>query len=57
MLKFHHAKAGKAVIAKMPVVMHQSVKLMQEKIRAMMPKLIAIERESIAQMPAAVGRR
>ena len=50
MLAFYKSPAGQAVIAKMPLVMQESTKLMQQRMGALMPKVIAIEKESIAKM-------
>lgn len=55
MLKFYRSRVGKAVIAKMPLVMRGSIEMMQDRMRAIMPKVIKIEQDSFAQLKAASG--
>lgn len=52
MLSFYKTEAGKAVIAKMPVVMQGSMQLMQERMKVMMPKLQKIQKEALAEIKA-----
>jgi len=50
MLKFYKSPAGQAVIAKMPLVMQNSMQMMQGKMSAMMPKLQKLQQETIEHL-------
>lgn len=52
MLKFYKTPAGKAVIAKMPVVMQNTVQMMQGQMAEMMPKIQQLIADSTSQMQA-----
>ena len=52
MLEFYRSEAGKAVIAKMPVIMQNSMQLMQQKMGSMMPKIQEIQQAAIAKIQA-----
>ena len=53
MIKFYKSKAGRAVIAKMPIVMQNTMGLMQQKMASLMPKIQQMEKDAIAQVKAA----
>lgn len=50
MLDFYRSPTGQAVIAKMPVVMQNSMQLGQSKMRTMMPKLQQLQQETMARL-------
>jgi len=52
MLAFYRTDVGRAVIAKMPVVMENSMAEMQESVRTMMPKIQAVQNDIMARMRA-----
>lgn len=52
MLAFYRSEVGQAVIAKMPVVMQNSIQAMQARVAALMPKLQQLQRETVAQLIA-----
>lgn len=52
MLEFYRSDAGKAVIAKMPVIMQNSMQLMQQKMGSMMPKMQEIQQAAITKIKA-----
>lgn len=52
MLQFYKSEAGKAVIAKLPLVMQHSMQAMQSRMTAMMPKLQRLQQESIETLKA-----
>jgi uncharacterized protein len=52
MLAFYRTDAGKAVIAKMPLVVHNTMQMMQQMMTALMPKMQQIEQEYIAKLKA-----
>lgn len=52
MLAFYRTDAGKAVIAKMPLVMQKAMQMVQQQMLALMPKLQAIERDCVARLKA-----
>ncbi|WP_295802505.1 DUF2059 domain-containing protein [uncultured Microbulbifer sp.] len=52
MLEFYKSDAGKAVIAKMPVIMQNSMQLMQQKMGSMMPKIKEIQQAAITKIKA-----
>jgi uncharacterized protein len=53
MIDFYKSDAGKAVIAKMPVVMQNTMQMVQEQMAALMPKLQQIERDYLTKLKAA----
>ena len=52
MLEFYRSDAGKAVIAKMPVIMQNSMQLMQQKMGSMMPRMQEIQQAAITKIKA-----
>jgi uncharacterized protein len=52
MLKFYKTPAGKAVIAKMPVVMQNTVQMMQGEMAEMMPKMQQLMADTANQIKA-----
>jgi uncharacterized protein len=52
MLDFYRTDAGRAVIAKMPLVMQHSVAAMQANMRTMMPKIQEVQQDIIARLRA-----
>jgi uncharacterized protein len=58
MLSFYQSPAGRAVIAKMPLVMQNSMQAMQGRMAALMPKIqqiVAQSVEKVKKLPAAKG--
>ena len=53
MLDFYRSDVGKAVVAKMPVVMQNSMKLTQGRLAAIMPRMQALQKDYMARMAAA----
>jgi hypothetical protein len=53
MLAFYRSDAGKAVVAKMPLVLQNSMKLAQERLGAVMPQVQALQQEYLAKIEAA----
>lgn len=56
MLAFYRSQSGQAVVAKMPIVMENTVRLMQAHMAAMSPKVQKLQRETIAQLWASEHR-
>jgi uncharacterized protein len=52
MLDFYQTKTGQAVIKKMPVVMQHTMKMMQNRMTVIMPKIQQIQKESIERLKA-----
>lgn len=52
MLDFYRSEPGQAVIAKMPVVMQNTMQAMQERMAVMMPKILQLQQEAIAELKA-----
>jgi hypothetical protein len=52
MLKFYRSKAGKAVIAKMPMVMQGTMTMVQGQLQRMMPRMQQIQEETVNQLQA-----
>jgi hypothetical protein len=52
MLEFYRTDAGQAVIAKMPLVMENTMAVMQEDLRVMMPRIREIQEDTIARLRA-----
>jgi hypothetical protein len=52
MLDFYRSESGQAVIAKMPVVMQNTMQAMQERMAVMMPKIMQLQQEAIAELKA-----
>ena len=52
MLAFYKSEAGRAVIKKMPVVMHYAMQDMMGRMQQMMPKLQKIQQEEVAKLKA-----
>ncbi|RJS94799.1 DUF2059 domain-containing protein [Salinisphaera sp. Q1T1-3] len=44
MTKFYSSDVGQSVVKKMPNVMHQTTEIMQQKVQAMMPRIVAIQK-------------
>jgi len=53
MLDFYKSPAGQAVIAKMPLVMQNSIQMMQNKMSTMMPKLQQLQQETMERLKTA----
>ncbi len=53
MLKFYRSKAGQAVVKKMPLVMHNSILMIQTKLRGLMPQIMQIQQQTMAKLKAA----
>ncbi|HEU0186301.1 MAG TPA: DUF2059 domain-containing protein [Gallionellaceae bacterium] len=53
MVDFYKTDAGKAVIAKMPLVMQHTMQAMQQRMGQMMPKMQQLQQETLAQLKAA----
>jgi hypothetical protein len=52
MLTFYRSDAGRAVIAKMPTVMQNTMQLVQQQMAQVMPKLQQIQQEAVAKLEA-----
>ncbi len=52
MLDFYRSEPGQAVIAKMPVVMQNTMQVMQERMAVMMPKMLKLQQDAIAELKA-----
>lgn len=52
MLDFYRSEAGRAVIAKMPVVMQHTMAAMQENMRMMVPKIQEVQKDILARLKA-----
>ncbi|HEY6096117.1 MAG TPA: DUF2059 domain-containing protein [Gallionellaceae bacterium] len=50
MLDFYRTDAGKAVIAKMPLVMQHTMQAMQARMSQMMPKMQQLQQQTLAQL-------
>jgi hypothetical protein len=57
MIKFYKSKAGHAVIVKMPVVMQNTMQIVQQKMGSLMPKIIQLQQDAIAQVKAAEDKK
>lgn len=53
MLDFYKSDAGKAVIAKMPMVMQYTMQAMQLRMAGLMPKIEQLQKDTVAQLKAA----
>jgi uncharacterized protein len=56
MLGFYRSPAGQAVIAKMPLVMQNSMQAMQGRMAVMMPRIQQLQRDTAAQLQATESR-
>ncbi len=56
MLAFYESEAGRAVTRKMPLIMQNTMQLMQVRMQALMPKIAQIQREAVAQLQATDGK-
>jgi uncharacterized protein len=56
MVKFYQSPAGQAVISKLPAAMAQAMQAMQERVRALTPKLTQLHRETLAALKRAQNR-
>lgn len=52
MLDFYRSEAGRAVIAKMPLVMQNSMAAMQDNLRTMMPKIQDVQKDILERLRA-----
>ena len=50
MLEFYKSDAGKAVVAKMPLIMQNTMTLMQQRMAAMAPKMQEIQTSAMAKL-------
>jgi hypothetical protein len=53
MIRFYESDAGKAVVRKMPLIVQNTTQLMQERMKAILPKMMQIEKDAIAKAKAA----
>ena len=56
MLGFYRSPAGQAVIAKMPLVMQNTMQSMQGRMAVMMPRIQALQRDTVARLRATETR-
>lgn len=52
MLAFYKSEAGRAMVAKMPLIMNRSMEAMQERMQVIVPRLDRIQRDTIASLEA-----
>jgi hypothetical protein len=52
MLAFYKSEPGKAVTAKMPLVLQHTTQLLHERVAALLPKMQQLQRDTIAQLKA-----
>jgi hypothetical protein len=52
MLKFYESEAGKAVIAKLPLIMQNTMQAMQGRMQEMAPKIVQIQQDALAKLKA-----
>lgn len=57
MLDFYRSEPGQAVIAKMPLVMRNSMQAMQGRMVALLPKLQQLQRDAIAELRASQAKK
>jgi hypothetical protein len=57
MLTFYKSEPGKAVIAKMPLVMQHTMVLMQNRMQVLMPKVQELQRQTVAELTAAAKKQ
>nr|WP_277611070.1 DUF2059 domain-containing protein [Microbulbifer celer] len=50
MLEFYKSKAGKAVVAKMPLIMQNTMTLMQQRMAGVAPKMQEIQATAMAKL-------
>lgn len=53
MIAFYESDAGRAVVRKMPLVLQNTMTLMQERMKTIMPKIAQIQQDAIAKAKAA----
>jgi len=56
MLAFYKSDVGRSVIAKMPLVMQHTMRITQERMMAIMPRILQIEEETLQEIRAQAGR-
>ena len=56
MLGFYRSPAGQAVIAKMPLVMQNTMQSMQGRMAVMMPRIQELQRDTVARLRATETR-
>jgi uncharacterized protein len=52
MIKFYRSPTGKAVLAKMPLVLQNTMQVMQQQMQDLMPKILALSKDAAAQAQA-----
>ena len=57
MLKFYESPVGQAVTAKLPAAMNQGMQAMQERVSALTPRLLQLQRETVAALKRAHDRQ
>jgi uncharacterized protein len=55
MIAFYESKAGQAVVRKMPLIQQNLMQLMQERMKTIMPKIIQVQQDAIAQVKASTA--
>jgi hypothetical protein len=53
MLTFYRSETGQAVISKLPTAMQQSMAGMQSHVKTLTPKIVQLEKDTVAQLKAA----
>jgi len=52
MIRFYRSPTGKAVLAKMPLVLQNTMQVMQQQMTDLMPKILALSKDAAAQAQA-----
>jgi hypothetical protein len=53
MIAFYESAAGKAVVRKMPLILQNTMALMEERMKTIAPKMVQIQKDAIARAKAA----
>jgi hypothetical protein len=57
MIRFYESDAGKAVVRKLPLIMQNTTQLMQERMKAVFPKIAEIQKETMEKVKAAAAAK
>ncbi len=55
MLKWYSSPTGKSVVAKLPLVTQQMADYAQERVQDVVPKLMQLQKDTVAQLKAAAS--
>jgi hypothetical protein len=54
LVAFYETPVGKSVVGKLPLIQQRTVQLMQDRMQALLPKMMQIQQEAVDKLKAGV---